>query len=101
MNDFAASCKAAARLLKVLAHPMRLAILEAVSDKQVCVMDVCELLSPLQPNISQHLSVLRSEGIVDFSREGKRRCYYIVDPERLKPLVEVLVSRTEDSGLVA
>jgi hypothetical protein len=45
--------------------------------------------------------VLRSEGIVDFSREGKRHCYYIVDPERLKPLVEVLVSRTEDSGLVA
>lgn len=87
--------RAASQLLKVLAHPTRLAILDAVSDKQVCVTDVCELLDLPQPNISQHLSVLRSEGIVDFTQEGKRRCYFLVDPDRLKPLVELLVNRKE------
>ena len=33
----------------------------------------------LQPNLSQHLSILRKAGIVDFQEDGKRRCYFLCD----------------------
>lgn len=84
-----------AELLKVLAHPTRLAILDSLKDGTKCVSDVCEILSVPQPNLSQHLSILRREGIVSFTEDGKKRCYYLENPEFIQSLVSVLAGKYE------
>jgi len=76
-----------AELLRVLAHPTRLAILGALKDGLKCVSDINELLDVSQPNLSQHLAVLRRERIVDFYEKGKQRCYYITRPSMVQALI--------------
>lgn len=79
-----------AELLRVLAHPTRLAILDSLKDGTKCVNDVCEILSVPQPNLSQHLSILRREGVVSFTEDGKKRCYFLTNPALIKALMCVL-----------
>ncbi len=81
-----------AQYLRVLAHPIRLAIIDALREGTCCVNDVSELLRISQPNISQHLAILRKEGIVDYSEDGKRRCYFLCTPELVIPLFSFLES---------
>ena len=62
----------AARLLKILGHPMRLAMVETLRKKQWCV---CELASHLGINksaASKHLSLLNSVGVIEMDRDGTR-----------------------------
>jgi DNA-binding transcriptional ArsR family regulator len=86
---------AAANILKVLAHPARLAIIEALKDGPVCVTDVCDLCDLPQPSISQHLAVLRSKEVVQYYEEGKRRCYYLSE----SPLTDAVLSALHEDQL--
>ena len=79
-----------AELLRILAHPTRLAILEELAPKAKCVTDIRDLLGVSQPNVSQHLTALRRERIVDFHENGKLRCYYITRPKLAKALLRLL-----------
>ena len=79
-----------ANLLHILAHPTRLAILQELKGDAKCVSDINELLDISQPNLSQHLAVLRREQIVDFYEKGKQRCYYITCPSMVLALVVFL-----------
>jgi len=81
-----------AELLRVLAHPTRLAILSKLKDGPKCVSDINELLDVSQPNLSQHLAVLRRERIVNFYEKGKQRCYYITRPSMAQDLMLFLTS---------
>ncbi len=85
-----------ANLLKVLAHPTRLAILNVLTPGPKCVTDVCELCEASQPNISQHLTVLRHEGVVKYYEEGKSRCYFIAQPKRIAMILGALGKQEED-----
>jgi ArsR family transcriptional regulator len=67
-------------LLKVIAHPVRVRILEELGKGVKCVSDFEEFLEISQPNISQHLGLLRRYGIIDYYMDGRLRCYYLVDP---------------------
>jgi DNA-binding transcriptional ArsR family regulator len=67
-------------LLKVISHPVRIRILEELVKGVKCVSDFEEFLELRQPNISQHLSILRQSGIVDYYVDGRLRCYFLVDP---------------------
>ena len=67
-------------LLKVIAHPVRIRILEELVKGVKCVSDFEDFLELRQPNISQHLSLLRQFGIVDYYVDGRLRCYFLVDP---------------------
>ncbi|MEA2069307.1 MAG: metalloregulator ArsR/SmtB family transcription factor [Verrucomicrobiota bacterium] len=79
-----------AELLRQLGHPVRLAILEELMKGGKCVSDIRDLLEVPQPNISQHLTVLRQQRIVDFSEEGKLRCYYLKRPAFVHALFEFI-----------
>ena len=82
---------AKSEMLRVMAHPVRLMILDELSRGTKCVTEVEQLLGTIkQPNISQHLAVLRHCGIVGFRREGKRRCYCLTNPEMVSDLLTVL-----------
>jgi len=67
-------------LLKVIAHPARIRILEELSKGVKCVSDFEEFLEISQPNISQHLSLLKNHRIIDYYIDGRLRCYFLVDP---------------------
>ncbi len=57
-------------LLKIIAHPIRIKILEDLVLGVKCVSDFEESLVISQPNVSQHLSLLRTNGIIDFFIDG-------------------------------
>lgn len=80
-----------AQLLRVVAHPTRLKIIErlAAEAEPLCVSDLEPDLGIPQPNVSQHLAVLRKTGVVDFYVDGRLRCYFLKDP-RIAELVAVL-----------
>ena len=74
-------------LLRLLGHPTRLALLVELMKGPKCVNDIRELLDVQQANASQHLAVLRREGIIDYYEDGRRRCYYIVRPGLVESLI--------------
>ena len=84
--------KKQARLLKLLANPVRLEILAALSRQTICVRNLEELVSRRQANISQHLSILRHAGLIDFDRRGRKVCYFIVD-KKTREVVRILERR--------
>jgi ArsR family transcriptional regulator len=79
-----------AALLRVLGHPVRLAILAELSAGPKCVTDIQELLEVQQANVSQHLAALRHENIVDYHEDGKLRCYYLARPALVKSLLRFI-----------
>ena len=75
-----------AEYLKALAHPTRISILEMLQKEGRCVTNIGEKLNLKQSNISQHLGILRSRGILSLRREGGHSIYCIKDPKALKIL---------------
>ncbi|MDA8388322.1 MAG: metalloregulator ArsR/SmtB family transcription factor [Nitrospiraceae bacterium] len=69
-----------AEVLKAMAHPARIRILEELTRGVKCVSDFEDFLEMSQPSVSQHLSVLRSLKIIDYFIDGRLRCYYLVNP---------------------
>jgi ArsR family transcriptional regulator len=67
-------------LLRVIAHPVRIKILEELVKGVKCVSDLTEFLEVSQPNISQHLALLRNHGVIDYYIDGRLKCYFLVDP---------------------
>ena len=79
-----------ARLLKLLGHPVRLALLNELSKGTKCVNDIRDLVEVRQANVSQHLAALRQEGLVSCRVQGNMRCYYLTRPEFTCELLQVL-----------
>jgi DNA-binding transcriptional ArsR family regulator len=77
-----------AKILKALAHPIRLYIVETLLSGEKCVNDIRDLFDVTQPNISQHLNLLRYSGIVDSRQDGNLRCYFLKDPEKIRALIQ-------------
>ncbi len=67
-------------LLRVIAHPVRIKILEELTEGVKCVSDFEDSLDISQPNVSQHLTVLRTNGLVDFFVDGRLKCYFLKEP---------------------
>ena len=80
----------ASDFFNVLSHPTRVEMIIELLEGKKCVADIRELLEVNQPNVSQHLSLLRSNDIVDWCQEGKRKCYFLKNPELIKGIFDVL-----------
>lgn len=68
------------QLLKLLAHPARLAILDILRDGEHCVCHIEAHLGYRQAYISQHLAVLREAGLIQDRRDGWNIFYRVIDP---------------------
>ena len=75
-----------AEYLKALAHPTRIRIMELLDTEGRCVTNIGEKLELKQSNISQHLGILKSRGILSIRREGGHSIYCIRDPRAVKIL---------------
>lgn len=74
-------------ILKTIAHPLRISIISLlVSNKKLCVNDICELLSSEQSLTSHHLSNMKLSGILGSVREGKNIFYFL----KLKEVITVI-----------
>jgi len=81
-----------AAMMKVLAHPARIAILQHLIKINSCICgDLVEELGLAQPTISQHLKELKSVGLIQGTIEGTSVCYCI-DPKVWKQLKMMLNS---------
>ena len=67
-------------VLKIIAHPVRIKILEELRKGVKCVSDFEEFLDIRQPNVSQHLILMRRYGLIDFFVDGRLKCYFLRDP---------------------
>ena len=82
-----------AKILKALAHPARLAILELLRKSDQCVCHMEAALGFRQAYISQHLMVLRDAGIVSVRREGWN-IYYHVSYTEIFDLLDIVYKLT-------
>jgi DNA-binding transcriptional ArsR family regulator len=70
-----------ADILKTLASPRRLEILHRLAEGPCEVSRLADELGVSQPNISQHLAVLKSAGLVEAERDGREVRYRLSDPD--------------------
>jgi ArsR family transcriptional regulator len=70
-----------ADVLRTLASPRRLEILHRLAIGPCEVRRLADDLGMSQPNVSQHLSVLRGSGLVDADRAGREVRYSLADPD--------------------
>ncbi len=59
-----------AKLLKTMSHPIRLKILCLLQDKELTVGDIHKEVQTTNANVSQHLSILRNQGIISFRKDA-------------------------------
>lgn len=79
-----------ARLLRTVAHPVRLLILESLCDGPRCVADINALIDIAQPHLSQHIAALREARLIACHVNGPLRCYYILTPTLVKRLIRLI-----------
>ena len=70
-----------ADVLRTLASPRRLEILHRLAAGACEVSRLADDLAMSQPNVSQHLAVLRASGLVDAERVGREVRYRLTDPD--------------------
>jgi len=79
-----------AEILKVLGHPVRLQIIQALADKPWCVCELAEELDVRQPYLSQQLAYLRRAEVVSGTKAGLQVQYRIEVPH-VKALLKAIV----------
>lgn len=92
-----------AEMCKVFSNPTRLEILNLLRDKEMSVTELIEKTKLSQANISQHLSIMKSKGIVASNRKGKNIYYKLTNVKIIKAfdiIREVLTERLKKSGKI-
>jgi len=74
-NKKRARCETRANVLKALAHPIRLFMLEELAEKSYCVCELTEMVGMDVSTVSKHLSILKNAGLVNVEKKGKQVFY--------------------------
>lgn len=69
-----------AKVVKAMAHPSRLMMIDELSRGERCVCDLRELVDADMSTVSKHLAVLKKAGIVEDERRGKNIYYRLRVP---------------------
>ena len=75
-----------AQIFQALAHPTRIAIVEALHDGELPAGKLMELLQVEQANLSQHLGVLRVKQVLVSRKAGNQVYYAVRDPVLIQVL---------------
>jgi ArsR family transcriptional regulator len=76
-------------IFKALADPTRLKILECVKNGEKCICAIIPRTGKSQPNVSQHLKVLKTAGLVDERREGTNT-FVSVNEDRIYQIIDMV-----------
>jgi DNA-binding transcriptional ArsR family regulator len=75
-----------AEVLKAVAHPVRLQIIELLETREMCVGDIVEALGGKQAVTSQQLNMMRDKGVLECRRDGAKVYYRIENADVIKLL---------------
>ncbi len=78
---------AMSKLLKSMSHPIRLKILCLLQDKELSVGEIRDQVKTTNANVSQHLNILRSQGIIDY-RKDANFIYNKITDNRILELIQ-------------
>jgi ArsR family transcriptional regulator len=96
--------EARARVIKALAHPARLLIVDELKRGPLCVCELRELVGSDMSTVSKHLSVLKNAGIVEDEKRGvqvyyRLRCPCVTDFFECAEKVLVTHAKAQARGL--
>ena len=86
------------QLLKAMSHPIRLKILCLLQDRELTVGEIREQVKTTNANVSQHLGILRNQGIIDFRKDANFIFNFISD-KRVVELIRKLYNLFCPAGL--
>lgn len=69
-----------AQIIQAVGQPIRLAIIDFLKDGEQCVCDIVKSVGAERSNVSRHLSVLLSNGIVECRKDGLKMMYSLRTP---------------------
>ena len=70
-----------AHILKAMAHPSRLMMIDAMNDRgEICVCDLVDLVGSDQSTVSKHLAILKQAGLVEDRKDGQKSFYRLARP---------------------
>lgn len=72
--------EARARIIKAIAHPSRLLILDELSDSERCVCELRDIIGADISTVSKHLSILKEAGILEDEKRGQQVFYRLRMP---------------------
>ncbi len=89
-----------AELCKVLTDPKRLMLIDALRAGELSVGDLAEKIGATLANTSQHLTVMRTAGLVEGTRDGTTVRYRLAEPAIIAAcdIVDGIVQRRSRSG---
>jgi DNA-binding transcriptional ArsR family regulator len=79
--------EAMAKMLKSMSHPIRLKILCLLQDNELSVGEIREQVKTTNANVSQHLNILRGQGIIDY-RKNANFIYNKIADKRILELIK-------------
>lgn len=79
-NKTQALFQARTKIIKAMAHPTRLFVLEQLLKKERCVCELTEMIGADVSTVSKHLSLLKAAGIVDNDKRGNQVFYRLKCP---------------------
>jgi DNA-binding transcriptional ArsR family regulator len=85
----------AASKLRAIAHPMRIAIIDLLHEKQLSVTEIYEKLDIEQASASHHLNILKTKGVLASKRNGKK-IFYSLKNQTLTEIIEC-INRCNDN----
>jgi len=93
--------EARARIIKALAHPTRLFIVDELSREEHCVCELTEMVGADTSTVSKHLSLLKNAGIVRDDKRGTQVFYQLTMPCVLRFLdcVETIVKENAEAQM--
>jgi len=83
--------EAMAKLLKSMSHPIRLKILCLLQEGELSVGQIRDQVKTTNANISQHLNILRGQGIIDY-RKDANFIYNKISDKRILELIKTMHS---------
>lgn len=89
LSDSKANAIAMAARLKLMSHPERLVMLCRMDEGEASVGELTALSGLSQSSVSQHLALLREEGVVNIRGEAQMRYYSLSDP-MVRGIIEAL-----------
>jgi ArsR family transcriptional regulator, virulence genes transcriptional regulator len=90
-----------ADICKIFSNAKRLEIINMLRDKELSATELIEKVGLSKANLSQHMSVLRSKGVVLARREGVSIYYRIANPKIIQAcslMREVLLEQFQEKG---
>jgi len=72
--------EARAKIIKAMAHPTRLFIVDKLSKKKICVQDLTKMVGSDISTVSKHLALLKDSAIIKDEKRGAKVFYTLKTP---------------------